>query len=141
MPSHKSNLGAASVSEFLASRRTTRDFIKDKPVPQDILDQILTDALTSPSWSNTRPFKIAIATGDTKDRISKEFLKRWDALSKGRNGNLLAKIKLITSRYGLPTSNRLSAKPYVAELKPRAHRVGAEPVSYTHLTLPTNREV
>ena len=126
MPSHKSNLGAASVSEFLASRRTTRDFIKDKPVPQDILDQILTDALTSPSWSNTRPFKIAIATGDTKDRISKEFLKRWDALSKGRNGNLLAKIKLITSRYGLPTSNRLSAKPYVAELKPRAHRVGAE---------------
>jgi nitroreductase len=126
MPSHKSNLDAASVSEFLASRRTTRDFIRDKPVPQEILDQILTDALTSPSWSNTRPFKIAIATGDTKDRISKEFLKRWDALSNGRNGNLLAKIKLITSRYGLPTSNRLSAKPYVAELKPRAHRVGAE---------------
>ena len=113
-------------SEFLASRRTTRDFIKDKPVPQEILDQILTDALTAPSWSNTRPFKIAVATGETKDRISKEFLSRWDALAKGRNGNWLAKIKLFTSRYGLPTSNRMSAKPYVAELKPRAHRVGAE---------------
>ena len=91
----------SSFSEFLASRRTTRDFITDKPVPQEILDQVLTDALTAPSWSNTRPFKIAIATGDTKDRISKEFLNRWDALSKGRNANLLAKIKLITSRYGL----------------------------------------
>ena len=126
MTSHKSNLDAAAVSEFLASRRTTRDFIKGKPVPQAILDQILTDALTAPSWSNTRPFKIAIATGETKDRISKEFLGRWDSLAKGRNGNWLAKLKLFTSRYGLPTSNRASAKPYVAELKPRAHRVGAE---------------
>ena len=113
-------------SEFLASRRTTRDFIRDKPVPQEILDQILTDALTAPSWSNTRPFKIAVATGDVRDRISKEFLNRWDALAKGRNGNWLAKLKLFTSRYGLPTSNRMSAKPYAAELKPRAHRVGAE---------------
>ena len=126
MTSHKSKLDAASVSQFLASRRTTRDFIKDKPVPQTILDQILTDALTAPSWSNTRPFKIAVATGDVRDRISTEFLSRWDALAKGRNGNWLAKLKLVTSRYGLPTSNRMSAKPYVAELKPRAHRVGAE---------------
>ena len=126
MTSHKSNLDASSVSQFLASRRTTRDFIKDKPVPQEILDQILTDALTAPSWSNTRPFKIAVASGDVRDRISTEFLGRWDALAKGRNGNWLAKLKLVTSRYGLPTSNRMSAKPYVAELKPRAHRVGAE---------------
>ena len=126
MNPHKSNLDARAVSEFLASRRTTRDFIKDMPVPQEILDQILTDALTAPSWSNTRPFKIAVATGEVRDRISAEFLSRWDALAKGRNGNWLAKLKLITSRYGLPTSNRLSAKPYVAELKPRANRVGAE---------------
>lgn len=126
MNPHTSNLDARAVSEFLASRRTTRDFIKDKPVPQAILDQILTDALTAPSWSNTRPFKIAVATGDVRDRISKEFLNRWDALAKGRNGNWLAKLKLFTSRYGLPTSNRMSAKPYATELKPRAHRVGAE---------------
>ncbi len=126
MSSHKSNVDPRAISEFLASRRSTRDFIKDKPVPQEILDQILTDALTAPSWSNTRPFKIAVAESEVRDRISAEFLSRWDALSKGRNGNWLAKIKLITSRYGLPTSNRMSAKPYVAELKPRANRVGAE---------------
>jgi len=126
MPSHKSNLDASAISEFLASRRSTRDFIKDKPVPQEIIDQLLIDALTAPSWSNTRPFKIAIASGDVRDRISAEFLNRWDALAKGRNGNLLAKIKLIGSRYGLPTSNRGMAKPYVAELKPRAQRIGAE---------------
>ena len=126
MPSHKSNLDAQAISEFLASRRSTRDFIKDKPVPQEILNQLLTDALTAPSWSNTRPFKIAVATGDVRDRISVEFLNRWSALAKGRNGNVFAKIKLLVTRYGLPTSNRLSAKPYVAELKPRAFQIGKE---------------
>ena len=126
MSSHKSNLDARAVSEFLASRRSTRDFIQDKPIPQEILDQILFDALTAPSWSNTRPFKIAVATGPTRDRISAEFLKRWDALAKGRNGNLLDKAKLIATRYGLPTSNRKISKPYVDELKPRAFRIGKE---------------
>ena len=56
---------AAWVSQFLASRRSTRDFLPT-PIPQEILDQILTDALTAPSWSNTRPFKIAVATGEVK---------------------------------------------------------------------------
>ena len=126
MSSHKSKLDGEVVSEFLASRRSTRDFITDKPVPQELLNQILVDALTAPSWSNTRPFKIAIATDDVKDRISHEFLNRWEALAKGRNGGLIAKLKLISTRYGLPTSNRLSAKSYVAELKPRAFRVGKE---------------
>ena len=45
----KSTLNSQQVSEFLASRRSTRDFL-DKPIPEEILNQILTDALTSPSW-------------------------------------------------------------------------------------------
>jgi nitroreductase len=36
------------------------------------------------------------------------------------------KLRLIYSRYGLPTSNRTIVKPYVAELRPRAQRVGKE---------------
>ena len=113
------------ISEFLASRRTTRDFLQT-PVPQELLNQILTDALTSPSWSNTRPYKVAIATGETKERLSKEFLARWEAVTKFKNGNLLAKAKFLIKRYGMPTSNRIISKPYVGELKPRAFRVGKE---------------
>jgi nitroreductase len=37
-----------------------------------------------------------------------------------------SKLRLIYSRYGLPTSNRTIVKPYVAELRPRAQRVGKE---------------
>lgn len=113
------------VSQFLASRRSTRDFLQT-PVPQEIINQILTDALTAPSWSNTRPFKVAVATGEVKDRISGEFLSRWQVLSQIMRKGLRNKLRLIFSRYGLPTTNRSIVKPYVAELKPRAERVGRE---------------
>lgn len=115
----------SQISEFLASRRTTRDFLP-KPVPQEIIEQILTDSLTAPSWSNTRPFKVAIATGEVRDRISNEFLSRWSVLSQIMRKGLKNKLRLIYSRYGLPTSNRSIIKPYVKELRPRAQRVGKE---------------
>ena len=125
MSSNINDRDSAWVSQFLASRRSTRDFLPT-PIPQEILDQILTDALTAPSWSNTRPFKIAIATDEVRDRISGEFLSRWSVLSRIMRKGLKNKFRLIYSRYGLPTSNRSIVKPYVAELKPRAQRVGKE---------------
>ena len=121
----KSTLNSQQVSEFLASRRSTRDFL-DKPIPEEILNQILTDALTSPSWSNTRPFKIAIASGDSKDRISDEFSKRWASLSTNLRNGWIGKLKILITRYGLPTSNRLISKPYSKDLQPRAMRLGAD---------------
>jgi nitroreductase len=112
-------------SNFVASRHSTRDFLST-PVSQSIIDQILKDALTAPSWSNTRPFKIAVASGENRERISEEFLARWKALSKILRKGFLNKLRIIYSRYGLPTSNRSIAKPYPSELKPRAERLGNE---------------
>ena len=112
-------------SKFLASRRSTRDFLPT-PIPQEVLDQILKDSLTAASWSNTRPFKVAVATGEVRDRISSEFLSRWAALSRILRKGFKSKLRIIYSRYGLPTSNRSIAKPYPQELKPRSERVGKE---------------
>jgi nitroreductase len=123
----------ADFSSFLADRRSTRDFLPT-PVPQELIEKLLTDSLTAPSWSNTRPFKVAVASGEVRDRISNEFLNRWAALSKARNGGVLAKMKLLLTRYGLPTSNIRMSKPYVSELKPRAQRIGKE--LYTVLEVP-----
>jgi nitroreductase len=125
MSSDSNNRDAVWVSNFLASRRSTRDFLPTQ-VPKEIIDQILTDALTAPSWSNTRPFKIAVATGEVRDRISGEFLSRWTVLSRIMRKGLKNKLRLIYSHYGLPTSNRMIVKPYVPELRPRAQRVGKE---------------
>ena len=125
MTSVGKKITSAEFSEFLASRRSTRDFLPT-PVAPEIIERILADSLTAPSWSNTRPFKVAIASGDTRDRISAEFLSRWGVLSRIMRKGFLNKLRIIYSRYGLPTSNRLIAKPYPADLKPRAERVGRE---------------
>ncbi len=111
--------------EFVTSRRTTRDFTS-KPVAESLIDELLTDAMTAPSWSNTRPFVVAVATGEKRDRISAEFLRRWDSLSAARTGGLLAKLKLAVTRVGLPTSNRMITKPYTGVFKTRSQKVGRE---------------
>ena len=119
------NQEAKWFSDFAASRRSTRDFLPT-PVPQELINQILNDSTTAPSWSNTRPFKIAIATGAQRDRISDEFHSRWGVLSRIMQKGVRNKLRLLYSRYGLPTSNRIIVKPYAAELRPRAQQLGKE---------------
>lgn len=125
MTKANNKFNAAGFSDFLASRRSTRDFLPT-PIAPEIIEKILKDSLTAPSWSNTRPFKVAVASGDIRQRISEEFLSRWSVLSKIMRKGLSNKLRIIYSRYGLPTSNPLIAKPYPSELKPRAERVGRE---------------
>ena len=125
MASADNKFNPEEFSNFLASRRSTREFLPT-PVAPELIEKILKDSLTAPSWSNTRPFKVAVATGEVRERISSEFLTRWGVLSKIMRKGLLNKLRIIYSRYGLPTSNRSIAKPYPAELKPRAERVGRE---------------
>jgi nitroreductase len=125
MSSVDENLTSNNFSNFVASRHSTRDFLST-PISKAIIDQIFKDALTAPSWSNTRPFKIAVASGDTRERISAEFLARWKVLSKIMRKGFLNKLRVVYSRYGLPTSNRSIAKPYPSDLKPRAERLGKE---------------
>lgn len=110
---------------FVASRRTTRDFLPTE-VPKELIDELLRDAMTAPSWSNTRPYLVGIATGEKRDRISKELLRRWEAAGRALRGGLWGKLKLLFTRTGLPTSDYRVFRPYPKELVPRQQRVGAE---------------
>jgi len=47
-------------SDLAASRHSVRDFRAD-PVPPKVIEEILEDARQAPSWSNTRPFMVALA--------------------------------------------------------------------------------
>lgn len=114
-----------SFSKFAASRRSTRDFLPTA-ISDELINQLISDGLTAPSWSNTRPFLVAVAAGEKRDRLSAEFLKRWDAVKGARGGSIFSKIKLAISRYGLPTSNWVVAKPYSPDLLPRSQKVGSE---------------
>ena len=65
----KGEFDADDFDSFAGSRRSTRDFLP-KPVPDEIIEEIIAAGLTSPSWSNTRPFVVAVAKGDVRDRLS-----------------------------------------------------------------------
>ena len=112
-------------AKFVASRRTTRDFL-DTPVPQELIDELLRDAMTAPSWSNIRPYLVGIATGEKRDQISRDLLARWEAAANALRGGTWGKIKLFFTRFGLPKSDYRVFRPYPKELVPRQQRVGSE---------------
>ena len=68
-------LNPQDFSQLAESRRSTRDFLSN-PVDQVVLDEILQLGVTAPSWSNTRPFMVAVATGEQRDRISQKLVTR-----------------------------------------------------------------
>lgn len=72
---HSRMLSYDKWKELTQSRRSTRDFL-DTPIEPGVLKEILSDGLTAPSWSNTRPFVMAIAEGDQRDRISERLVAR-----------------------------------------------------------------
>jgi nitroreductase len=66
------------ISQFqklIESRNSTRDFL-EKPIAPELLDEILQEGVNAPSWSNTRPFLVAVATGEQRDRISNALVER-----------------------------------------------------------------
>ena len=115
---------------FAASRRSTRDFLPT-PVPDEAIEEIIAAGLTSPSWSNTRPVVVAVAKGDSRDRLSAEFLRRFEMVKTGQGEGLLGKLKALLRWRGLPTSNWLVIKKYHKDLLPRSQRVGKE--LFTHM--------
>ena len=118
-------VNSVDFSAFAASRRSTRDFLPT-PVDPQIIEDIIADGLTSPSWSNTRPIMVSIATGEVRDQISNDMLKQWDDVSAFRIGGLWGKLKFAFKPSSWPLSDYNMAKPYPKALQPRAFRVGKE---------------
>ena len=58
-----------SVTDALNTRITARGFL-DKSVPEDVLSQILTTALRSPSGGNLQPWKVHVMTGESLARFT-----------------------------------------------------------------------
>ncbi len=112
-------------SAFLASRRSTRDFLPT-PVEANVIEELITDGLTAPSWSNTRPYMVAVASGEVRDRISADMLRRAVVLTGFRVGSLADKIKFLFTPKAWPISDHSMIAAYPVELQPRARKVGKE---------------
>lgn len=68
---------APSFSEILRSRRSPRAFLPD-PVPPGVIHEVLEDAQSAPSHSNTQPWVIHVVSGAARDELSAELLAAYD---------------------------------------------------------------
>jgi nitroreductase len=58
----------------IRERRSIRMFLRDKPVPRQLLDEALELAIRAPSNSNTQPWHLALTSGDARDRLVADLL-------------------------------------------------------------------
>ena len=59
----------------MRERRSTRLFLRDKPVPRELLDEALSLAMRAPSNSNVQPWRVFIASGPRRDRLVEALLE------------------------------------------------------------------
>lgn len=115
---------------LVRSRHTIRDFRPD-PIPDEVLDAILDDARHAPSWSNTRPYCLAVASGERLSRLSDAYLRKFDD-SLGllhREPRAIARGLLL--RRGMPDADFKTWGRYPDDLAPRRVQVGRS--LYAHL--------
>ena len=117
------NPTSQAFSALVHSRRSVRDFLPDA-IPQSVMDAVLADANASPSWSNTQPYKLAIATGAVRHRLQSELASRFDKGMAAQRGGLLGKLKLLATRNGLPDGDFVTNFEYPKDLQPRRRATG-----------------
>ncbi len=114
---------AAVLSALIRSRRSVRDFLP-RPIPQEVLDAVLEDASWAPSWSNTQPYRVAVASGALRDRLAAELCGLFDRGMAAQHGGALAKFKLLLTRKGLPDGDFATQFTYPNDLQTRRRETG-----------------
>ncbi|MBC8178506.1 MAG: nitroreductase [Deltaproteobacteria bacterium] len=64
------------VKEAVLARRSIRAF-NPEPVPREVLEEIMENALWAPSWGNTQPWKLTLIGGETLEKIKEEYVQMF----------------------------------------------------------------
>lgn len=116
-------------SVLAASRHSVRSF-QDTQIATEVLEAILEDARCAPSWSNTRPYKLALASGQQARRLGQAYQAEYDRALPMTHHHLPTILKLALSGK-LPDGDYKPLKKYPAELLARSQEIGKG--LYTHL--------
>ena len=68
-------MSSKSFIELMKERHSARAFLS-KPIPEDILKDIISTSLLTPSWGNSQPWNIYVASGNTLGEIRKEWIAK-----------------------------------------------------------------
>lgn len=63
------------IIKVIHDRKSSRAFLP-KPIPKDAIGKILDAARWAPSWANTQPWEFLVVSGETLEKIGKEFCRR-----------------------------------------------------------------
>lgn len=70
----------ASVDAAIESRFSCRAFLRDKPVPREIVESILRVASRAPSGTNHQPWNVYVLQGASRDALSAKVCAAHDAV-------------------------------------------------------------
>jgi len=59
------------ITEAIKNRRSIRHFLS-RPVPEEMIRKLISEAIWSPSWGNTQPWEITVIIGNTLEQYRKE---------------------------------------------------------------------
>ena len=115
---------APSFSDLIRSRRSVRDFLPT-PIPEALLQSVLADALQSPSWSNTQPYRIAVASGAVRNRLAAQLSERFDLGMQAQRQGWRGKLQLLVNkRHMLPDGDFETNFAYPEVLQPQRRATG-----------------
>ena len=111
------------LSEALKTRRSIRQFTPVS-IPDDVLERVISKALLSPSGGNSQPYRIAIASGSTKNKIADELSSKFAKASRIKRLPLPSKIWQGLTSGVLPDGDYNPDVSYPDELKKRKFDCG-----------------
>lgn len=110
-------------NDVLYQRRSIRAF-SDRPVAPETLDALLADALASPSWSNTQPYRVAVATGEQVERLRRVLSERFARVATLQRAPAWKKLVAAVRGGVLPDGDFKPILKYPADLQPRRVATG-----------------
>ena len=63
--------------QLMMERHSTRKF-ESKEIPKNVLKEIISTSLLSPSWTNSQPWKLYVASGKALEEIKKIWLSNYE---------------------------------------------------------------
>lgn len=109
--------------DALNSRRSIRQF-EDKLVPLDLIEQIIKAALLSPSNANVQPYRVAVATGELREKLALELSSKFIAANQINRERTLKKIWHAAISKDLPDGDYNPNVKYPKELMQRQYECG-----------------
>ena len=66
----------SDLEQAMLDRHSTRLFLRDKPVPRELVTEALELAIHAPSNSNIQPWRVVLASGPARNRLAEALLEQ-----------------------------------------------------------------